>query len=537
MRKYVWLIGLCMFMTVSLLFAQNEPQGKEQKDVFIWCIGNENNAVVVKTPKHLLIFDYCFDPYSKLPEDSEKGILNGGKTIVPKEIANENTFVFITHSHSDHYDPAIQKLAEKAKKIHYIIPDCMKQGFSELTNCTTTMGKNTKELNGLKVHPICSAEGSEGGCCYLIEVDKIIIAYINSCYDVKADPRTFIEELPKLLGKQRIDIAFIDMFMKPASLKFPEEYQPRVIIPVHGDKEHIKITEQFDKESKSVNLKMGEKYIYPMDRKPITQKEVKKPNDKKSGATIRYLGHSGIAIKTSKHFLVFDYANQPTNDDEDTTTEVINPSEINDEDVWIFISHEHQDHFDSNISTWQKDISKIKYIVPPGVANFNNYGNSPPFKDAVNKKNLVVLEPNKELKIEGINILTIRATDSGVGFLVEVDGLVIFHAGDHALWDKKIEKTYQAEIKKVKDTKKTIDIAFLPLQPNHPNRETIREGALWATKELAPRVVVPIHLSGKYEEGETFVESVQNQKLNSQPVLMKDKKKIYLYQDGKIKEE
>ena len=525
-QKIIIMMGLTMLMillVMSITVYAQKKDDKEQKDVFVWCIGNENNAVAVKTPKNLLIFDYCFEPYSKLPADSEKGILNDGKTIVPKEIENENTFLFVTHSHEDHYDPAIQKLAEKVKKIHYIVPDCMKKEFSKLTNCTTTIGKDTKEVSGLKVHPIYSAEGPEGGCCYLIEVDKIIIAYINTCYSVEETSQTleFILQLPKLLGAQRIDLAFICPFVQ---LKFLAGYEPRVIIPVHGDKDNIKITEQFDKESKNVNLKMGEKYIYSMNPKPSSQKEANKPSDTKSQATIRYLGHSGVAIKTNKHFLIFD----------GELGGAIKPAEIKDENVLVFVSHEHGDHCKPGITSLQKIIKNIKYIVPTNelIGEADYFASS--FKNQVAKENLIEISTEKAVTASGATISAIKASDSGVGFLVEVDGLVIFHAGDHALWSKDIEESYQEEIKKVKGA--NIDIAFLPLQPNHPNKEIIRQGALWAVKELAPKVVTPIHLFENYAEGETFVKLIREQKLNSQPFLMKDRKKTYLYQDGKITE-
>ena len=44
------------------------------------------------------------------------------------------------------------------------------------------------------------------------------------------------------------------------------------------------------------------------------------------------------------------------------------------------------------------------------------------------------VEARKSKKIDDMEILTISSTDAGVGFLIKVDGLVIFHAGDHVHW-------------------------------------------------------------------------------------------------------
>lgn len=186
-----------------------------------------------------------------------------------------------------------------------------------------------------------------------------------------------------------------------------------------------------------------------------------------------------------------------------------------------------RDHFNPIIASWQQVVKKIKYIVPPEVTRFGRR-----FKNDV-KENLFEIGPGK-VTVEGVTITTIVATDSGIGFLIKCDGLVIFH-GDHALWDRSIETTYQAEIEKVKNTR--IDIAFLPLQPRHPNKEIIREGALWAVKTLIPKVVIPMHLFGQYEEGETFVKMVSEQKLKAQAVCMNKRGQAYLYKDGSLKEQ
>ena len=155
-RILTGLVLLILLLGVSLYAQKKEEPKKEpvpkQDDVSIWYIGKHNwgnNGVAVKTAKYLLIFDYVFTPFGELPDDSENGILKDGKTIVPKEIENENTFVFITHKHADHYDKAIKTLKDKVKKIRYIVPEGMKQEFEELKECTTIMDfEDTKEVNG-----------------------------------------------------------------------------------------------------------------------------------------------------------------------------------------------------------------------------------------------------------------------------------------------------------------------------------------------------------------------------------------------------
>jgi hypothetical protein len=79
-------------------------------------------------------------------------------------------------------------------------------------------------------------------------------------------------------------------------------------------------------------------------------------------AQIWYLGHSGWAVRTQNHFLIFDYweamKTMPPGeafvppDDASLATGYIVPSEIADQNVIVFVSHAHSDHFDPVVLTW-----------------------------------------------------------------------------------------------------------------------------------------------------------------------------------------
>ncbi|MFH1227239.1 MAG: MBL fold metallo-hydrolase [Planctomycetota bacterium] len=248
---------------------------------------------------------------------------------------------------------------------------------------------------------------------------------------------------------------------------------------------------------------------------------------------IWFLGHSGVAIKTAKHFLVFDYlAFPPTVENtEELSTGVINPEGLKSENVLVFVSHDHSDHFNPKIASWQRKIKEIRYIAPPCV-----FDCAPGLKNKP-KENLIEIDADKEITTtDGVSISTIRATDAGVSFLVKVDGLVIFHAGDHALWAKQIEPDYQNELKRLKGAK--IDIAFLPSAGQPDGTQTVvREGALWAVKELAPKVVIPIHLSSDLAEGAALAKIINEQKSGTQSVFLEENRgKLYIYENGTIKE-
>ena len=144
------------------------------------------------------------------------------------------------------------------------------------------------------------------------------------------------------------------------------------------------------------------------------------------GAAVWYLGHCGYAVRTQNHFLIFDY--QETYDGRQRKSIPsqraladgwIDPKEIKDLNVRVFVSHSHPDHFDPVIFTWKKIIPDIAFYFGWKIDDnpFHNY----------------LVGPRAELTSGGLTISTINSHHSGVpevAWLVKVDGLVIYHNGD-----------------------------------------------------------------------------------------------------------
>jgi len=92
----------------------------------------------------------------------------------------------------------------------------------------------------------------------------------------------------------------------------------------------------------------------------------------------------------------------------------IDPKEIKDLKVRVFVSHSHDDHFDPVIFTWKEDVPNITYF----------FG----WKAADDPSHHYMVGPRAEYKSEDLEISTINSHHSGVpevGWLVEVDGLAI----------------------------------------------------------------------------------------------------------------
>ncbi len=203
-------------------------------------------------------------------------------------------------------------------------------------------------------------------------------------------------------------------------------------------------------------------------------------------ACIAFLGHSGWAIKTAKHFLIFDYFLRPDLPDPPEASLVngrIVPAELKGEDVYAFASHEHGDHFNQGIFSWRETLPRLHYVL----------GLRPrPAPCAY-----TFVPPRSEQTIGDVKVTAIASNDAGVGFLVEVDGLVILHAGDHA--NRSVEPgaardAYRREIDFLAERGVPIDLAFFPVSGcGFGLPENVAAGVQYAAEKLRPKVICPMH--------------------------------------------
>ncbi len=203
-------------------------------------------------------------------------------------------------------------------------------------------------------------------------------------------------------------------------------------------------------------------------------------------ALIWYLRHSGWAIKTKSAFLVFDYwDNDRAPDEKLLANGHIRPEELKNLPVYVFVTHEHGDHFDPQILEWRAAIPNITYI----------FGFEPP-----NSEGIITLAPRVQQAIGPLAVTTIESNDAGVGFAVEVDGLTILHAGDHS--NNRVETTdndFFPEIDFLAEKGIQPDIAFFlnMYGCGSSNPEAFQKGIFYAVDKLKIKTVLPMHAANK----------------------------------------
>lgn len=186
------------------------------------------------------------------------------------------------------------------------------------------------------------------------------------------------------------------------------------------------------------------------------------------GATITALGHAGFVVEfvEKKLRIAFD------------------PYDLKEEEPvdYIFVSHQHFDHCD--VVSIRKLMKKTTTVVAPEccereLAEFTDQLELLRDKEKHKLKNCIywALPAYNVNKYRTPNEVFHPKEMGGVGFVVEVDGFRMYHAGDT---DRIPEM----------DGLKKLDLAFLPISGTFVM--TLEE-AIEAAQVLKPKMVIPMH--------------------------------------------
>jgi len=215
------------------------------------------------------------------------------------------------------------------------------------------------------------------------------------------------------------------------------------------------------------------------------------PNELQSSkeATVTYLHHSGFLVAIKDTLMVFDYWRGENG-------ELSNAAQIKESEfegykrVLVFVSHDHEDHLDDVIYTWNSKRYPISYIIAD---------DCPP--DKKGKR----VRPGDRLEIGDVQIRVFSSTDKGVSYYVTVGGLHVFHAGDLNLWHWREESTLREITQAERDFHEAmepiqrlpIDIAMFPLDPRMG--ALYYAGADYFVMAAKPRLFIPMHWQGRAE--------------------------------------
>ena len=188
---------------------------------------------------------------------------------------------------------------------------------------------------------------------------------------------------------------------------------------------------------------------------------------------VQFLSQSGFCVEFPGRTLVFD----------PDTPQAVPARALSQKQVDVFVSHSHADHFSPGIFAWQTAHPQVRYLLSDDI---------PPQKGAKR------IGPRQRIVFDGIEVSTLRSTDLGVAFLLQLPGCTLYHAGDlnfwhwdgeNPAWNRQMAQDYRAEIARLRGL--SIDLAFLPLDPR------LGRAYLWGIdtflRTVAVKKVIPMH--------------------------------------------
>ena len=205
-------------------------------------------------------------------------------------------------------------------------------------------------------------------------------------------------------------------------------------------------------------------------------------------AQVVYIFHNCFVVHAGEHTLLFDCPApryMPKRSDEALAPELAGRN------VTAFVSHSHTDHCHPDLARVCAEAASARYVFSDDVADL--YPASVP-------QGALVLEPDQEAELGDIHIETLASNDMGLAFLIEVEGVRIYHGGDLAAWvwdtASPAEQAFTARffseaLERI--AHKPLDIGFTNVDRRLPN---LAGGPEFA-RVVRPRLLVPMHAFGR----------------------------------------
>lgn len=214
-----------------------------------------------------------------------------------------------------------------------------------------------------------------------------------------------------------------------------------------------------------------------------------------------YIYHSGFAIEADGVTVIIDYY-------KDSSEEANNKGIVHDSllqrpgSLYVLSSHFHPDHFKKEVLSWKEIRPDIQYIFSKDILKHRRAQAG----DAFYIRKGDVYE-NGDLRIQAFG-----STDIGVSFLIDLQGIRLFHAGDLNNWHwneestpeeiRKAEGDFLAELKPILQTAPLVDVAMFPVD-RRMGRDYMR-GAEQFVERIKTTIFAPMHFGEDYPGAQAF---------------------------------
>ena len=225
-----------------------------------------------------------------------------------------------------------------------------------------------------------------------------------------------------------------------------------------------------------------------------------------------FIHHSCFVVEVEDKVLIFDYF--PGDKVNGYVFGGSLPEYDSDTKIYMFASHSHQDHYDLDSLRWTQKYPNIHYIFSKDIRISPNFLKKHGIDPEVRKR-VQFAAPDKNYQVDDLEIMTLRSTDAGIAFYVNIHGTGIFHAGDLNDWrwegvgdliNGRMQKNFQHEIHKLAEL--PITCAFIPMDPRLEQHQF--RGIEYVLKNTSAQHVFPMHMWQDYSGIEEYKKRVSN---------------------------
>jgi len=220
-----------------------------------------------------------------------------------------------------------------------------------------------------------------------------------------------------------------------------------------------------------------------------------------------YIYHSGFAIEAEGVTIIIDYY-------KDSSETIRNQGIVHDcllqkpGKLYVLSTHFHPDHFNREILTWKEQRPDIIYLFSKDILKHHR----------ANPEDAIYINKGESYEDDNLRIDAFGSTDVGISFLIHLQGMSIFHAGDLNNWHWSEESTEQeirkangdflAEVKYLKQQISAIDLVMFPV--DRRMGKDYMKGAKQFIEQIKTTIFVPMHFSEDYEGGNALRSFAEN---------------------------
>lgn len=170
--------------------------------------------------------------------------------------------------------------------------------------------------------------------------------------------------------------------------------------------------------------------------------------------------------------------------------------------VYVLSTHHHKDHFNKKILSWKEIRPDIIYIFSKDILNHR----------LADPQDAIYLRKGDTYEDESLRIDTFGSTDAGVSYLIKLQGMTFFHAGDLNNWhwneestEKEIEraeKKFAEEVDFIKETIREIDVVMFPVDARLG--KDYMKGPKEFIEQIKTVIFVPMHFALRVRKANKF---------------------------------